>query len=117
MQTPDRNNGVSYRSIHHAIRTRCNDTYGERLRAQIHLPGGYGIGFTWHDDHDRRRILFRGLLVWTGWIEFAFVYFANRYNVAPLMDNGEIATKPEYLIMPSSVGFWAVFKKQIQKQS
>ncbi len=52
--------------------------------------------------------LFSGLFVWTGWIEFAFVYYANRFGVAPLMEAGEVVTKPEYLIMPSSVGFWAV---------
>jgi hypothetical protein len=52
--------------------------------------------------------LFAGLFIWTGWIEFAFVYYANRFGVAPLMENGEIVTKPEYLIMPSSVGFWAI---------
>ena len=53
--------------------------------------------------------LFSGLLIWTGWIEFAFVYYARRYGVSPLMVDGEIVTNPEYLIMPSSVGFWAVF--------
>ena len=52
--------------------------------------------------------LFGGLFIWTGWIEFAFVYYANRCNVAPLMENGEVVTKPEYLIMPSSIGFWAI---------
>lgn len=52
--------------------------------------------------------LFSGLLVWTGWIEFAFVYYARRYAVAPLIENGAVVTKPEYLIMPASVGFWAV---------
>ncbi len=52
--------------------------------------------------------LFGGLFIWTGWVEFAFVYYANRFGVEPLMANGEIVTKPEYLIMPSSVGFWAV---------
>ena len=52
--------------------------------------------------------LFGGLLVWTGWIEFAYVYFANRFGVQPLMENGEVVTKPEYLIMPSSIGFWAI---------
>lgn len=50
-----------------------------------------------------------GLLIWTGWIEFAFVYIANKYNVSPLIENGEIVTKPEYLIMPSSIGFLLVF--------
>ncbi len=53
--------------------------------------------------------LFSGLFVWTGWVEFAFVYFANRFKVAPLMEAGEVITKPEYLIMPSSIGFWAIF--------
>jgi hypothetical protein len=52
--------------------------------------------------------LFGGLFVWTGWIEFAYVYYAHRYGVAPLVEHGEVVTKPEYLIMPSSVGFWAV---------
>jgi len=52
--------------------------------------------------------LFAGLFIWTGWIEFAYVYYAHRFGVAPLVVNGEVVTKPEYLIMPSSVGFWAV---------
>ena len=49
--------------------------------------------------------LFGGLFIWTGWIEFAYVYYANRYGVQPLMENGEIITKPEYLLLPSSIGF------------
>ncbi len=52
--------------------------------------------------------LLSGLLIWTGWIEFAYVYFANRFGVEPLIENGEITTKPEYLIMPSSIGFLIV---------
>ncbi len=53
--------------------------------------------------------LFAGLLVWTTWIEFAFVFFANKLQVPPLMEAGKEVTKPEYLIMPSSIGFWAIF--------
>ena len=52
--------------------------------------------------------LFGGLFVWTGWIEFGYVYFANRFGVQPLIENGQVVTKPEYLIMPSSYGFWAI---------
>ncbi|MBX2931163.1 MAG: hypothetical protein KF781_04345 [Chitinophagaceae bacterium] len=48
--------------------------------------------------------LIAGILVWTGWIEFSFVWIANRLQVMPYMENGEVATKPEYLIMPSSIG-------------
>ncbi|PID94929.1 MAG: hypothetical protein CSA89_00230 [Bacteroidales bacterium] len=55
--------------------------------------------------------LFGGLLFWTGWIEFAYVYYAHRFDIKPLIDatTGEIITKPEYLIMPSSIGFWVIF--------
>lgn len=52
--------------------------------------------------------LIGSLFVWTGWVEFCYVYYANRYNVLPLMVDSEIVTKPEYLIMPSSIGLWAI---------
>jgi len=52
--------------------------------------------------------LFGGLFIWTGWIEFAYVYYATRFGVQPLIVNGVEVTRPEYLIMPSSIGFWAV---------
>lgn len=53
--------------------------------------------------------LFGGLLFWTGWIEFIYVYYAHRFGVQPLIVDGEVVTKPEYLIMPSSFGFWIMF--------
>ncbi len=45
-----------------------------------------------------------GVLVWTGWIEFSFVWIAEKLNVAPLMENNEITTRSEYLVMMSSIG-------------
>ena len=45
-----------------------------------------------------------GVNLWNGWCEFAFVYYANRYAVPALFEQGIKATKPEYLIMPSSLG-------------
>ena len=47
---------------------------------------------------------FAGTFLWTGWVEFSFVFYANHLGVPPLMDNGEVITKPEYLVMPSSLG-------------
>ena len=47
---------------------------------------------------------FGGVLLWTGWVEFSFIWIAQHLNISPLMANGEIVTKPEYLIMPSSIG-------------
>ena len=48
-----------------------------------------------------------GTFMWTGWVEFAFVWNAEFLEVPDLMDPllaGEIATKSEYLVMMSSVG-------------
>ncbi|MBL8631113.1 MAG: hypothetical protein JNM81_15880 [Rhodospirillaceae bacterium] len=48
-----------------------------------------------------------GTFLWTGWVEFAFVWNANFLSVPDLMDKavpGAIATKAEYLVMMSSVG-------------
>ena len=47
---------------------------------------------------------FGGILLWTGWVEFSFVWSAHQLGVQPLMENGVVVTKPEYLIMPSSMG-------------
>ncbi|MDX2144158.1 MAG: hypothetical protein SFV19_12445 [Rhodospirillaceae bacterium] len=48
-----------------------------------------------------------GTFLWTGWVEFAFVWSGNYLGVPDLMDPnmpGQIATKAEYLVMMSSVG-------------
>jgi len=48
-----------------------------------------------------------GTFLWTGWVEFAFVWSGDFLNVPDLMDPempGQIATKAEYLVMMSSIG-------------
>lgn len=50
--------------------------------------------------------LFGGLLFWTGWVEFLFQYYALRWGVQPEIENGEVVTKPEYLILPATFGLW-----------
>jgi len=48
---------------------------------------------------------FAAMLLWTGWVEFTFVQYSRLLEVPPLLDAaGEIATKPEYLLMEASVG-------------
>lgn len=51
---------------------------------------------------------FGGLLFWTGWVEFLFMYYANRFGTDPQLDpvTGEVITRPEYLILPATFGFW-----------
>ncbi|MEG0464135.1 MAG: hypothetical protein RSH25_10170 [Bacteroides sp.] len=53
--------------------------------------------------------LFGGLLFWTGWVEFIFMYYAHRHGVLPEIVNGEVVTKPEYLILSATFGFWTMF--------
>ena len=50
--------------------------------------------------------LIGGLLFWTGWVEFLFQYYATRWGTQPEMENGEVITRPEYLILPASFGMW-----------
>ena len=50
--------------------------------------------------------LFGGLLFWTGWVEFLFMYYARRYGVPPEIAHGVVVTKPEYLILPATFGMW-----------
>ena len=50
--------------------------------------------------------LFGGLLFWTGWVEFLFMYYARRYGVQPEIEYGKTVTQPEYLILPASFGMW-----------
>lgn len=54
--------------------------------------------------------LFGGLLFWTGWVEFLFQYYADRFGMQPYTDplTGKV-TQPEYLILPASFGFLMMF--------
>ncbi|MCB2108452.1 MAG: hypothetical protein KDE14_12170 [Rhodobacteraceae bacterium] len=45
-----------------------------------------------------------GTYIWDGWGEFSFVYYARHLGVEHLVENGEIVTRAEYLVMPSSIG-------------
>ncbi|MBI1183946.1 hypothetical protein GC194_06720 [bacterium] len=53
--------------------------------------------------------LLAGVLVWTGWIEFSYVWIAHKLQVQPLMEGDEVATKPEYLVMLSGLGLLSAF--------
>ncbi len=53
--------------------------------------------------------LIGGLLFWTGWVEFLFQYYTHRYGTQPEIVNGEVVTKPEYLVLPATFGIWMMF--------
>lgn len=88
---------------------------GRILNISAFLLGVFGLILTYIGSRSSKDIratllgFFGSLLVWTGWIEFGYIYFANKLAVSPIIENGEIATKPEYLLMMSSIGFLAIF--------
>ncbi|MBR1627207.1 MAG: hypothetical protein IJ681_08700 [Bacteroidales bacterium] len=74
--------------------------------------------------------LFGGLFIWTGWIEFGMHYYARRFGTMAMVSDGTmlpleqaeqlaqiakqtgelfVFSKPEYVIMPATFGFWILF--------
>ena len=47
---------------------------------------------------------FAGLFLWTGWVEFSFVFYAEYLEVEQILPDGTINRFPEYLLMQSSIG-------------
>lgn len=54
--------------------------------------------------------LFGGMVYWMGAIDFLFMYYAQRYGTQPQLDpvTGEVASRPEYLLLQCTFGFWAM---------
>lgn len=80
------------------------------------LMGVLGTGLVFWGIKNNRQATFAtimgflgGVLIWTGWIEFSFMWVAEKNNVANYIVNGEVATKREYLVMLSSLGLLATF--------
>ncbi len=48
--------------------------------------------------------LLAGVFMWTGFVEFSYVYYGIKLRIPPVVEGGEVVTKPEYLVMPSSIG-------------
>ena len=47
---------------------------------------------------------FAGFCLWTGWIEFSFVFYAEYLNIEQTLPDGRLNPYPEYLVMQSSIG-------------
>ncbi len=95
----------------HAVMVLIEELLGHEFQFYgAALLGLVGVGLVWigarSEDETKGTWygLFGGLALWTGWVEFSFIWTANMLGVQPLLENGEIVTKPEYLIMPSSIG-------------
>lgn len=54
--------------------------------------------------------LFGGMFYWMGAVDFLFMYYANRFGTQAQLDpvTGKIVSRPEYLLLPATFGFWAM---------
>lgn len=85
-----------------------------QFTSKYYLAGAIGIigifllfaGVRYNQHPVRATILgfIGGILVWTGWIEFSFVWIAEKLNIKHLMEKNTISTRSEYLVMMSSIG-------------
>ena len=78
--------------------------------------GAFGLGlviagvFIKGDARQSMLGLFGGMFYWMGAIDFLFMYYAERFGTQAQLDpvTGEIVSRPEYLILPATFGFWAM---------
>lgn len=78
--------------------------------------GAFGLGlviagvFIKGDARQSLLGLFGGMFYWMGAIDFLFMYYAERFGTQAHLDpvTGEIVSRPEYLILPATFGFWAM---------
>ena len=54
--------------------------------------------------------LFGGMFYWMGAVDFLFMYYAQRFGTQPQLDpvTGEVVSRPEYLLLSATFGFWAM---------
>ncbi|MCB0770870.1 MAG: hypothetical protein KDC00_10750, partial [Flavobacteriales bacterium] len=95
----------------HTLMVVLENGFGAAVFTSALIVGSIGFAMLWWGVARPMRDLYAtllgaigGVLVWTGWVEFSFVWVARKLSVAPLMVDGEVATKPEYLVMVSSLG-------------
>ncbi len=95
----------------HTLMVLMERVFGSAVFLSALVVGALGVVMLWWGVARPGRDLyatllgaFGGVLTWTGWIEFSFVWVAGKLGVQPLMQDGEILTKPEYLVMLSSLG-------------
>lgn len=98
----------------HTLMVLMQKLFGEHVLFSAFVVGALGVVCLWWGVMRSRKALsatllgaIGGVLTWTGWVEFSFVWIAKKLNVAPLIEEGVVRTKPEYLVMMSSLGLLA----------
>ena len=105
-------------ALAHALMVLTEYIFGEEHRyTAAFVMGAFSIYLLWLGVKLRREALgtwlgfFAGTLVWTSWVEFAFMFYGRTlYPVPVQIENGAVIQNPEYMMMTTSVGcLMAVF--------
>ncbi|MCO6024921.1 hypothetical protein NG821_03510 [Prevotella cerevisiae] len=103
--------------IVHLIAKFLKDNYtGEQLLGAGFLLGLVGLGmviagvFVKGDTRQTLLGLIGGIFFWTGWVDFLFMYYADRFHTQAELDplTGQILSRPEYLLLSATFGLWAM---------
>lgn len=112
--------------IAHGVMVLTEHLFGEEHRyTAAFLMGAIGIYILWIGVKLRREAIgtwlgfFAGTLLWTSWVEFAFMFYGRiLYGVPVQLEGTEIIQLPEYMMMTTSVGvmmtsfFYFFFNKE-----
>jgi len=103
-----------FQGLGHTIMIVMENMFGEEYVYQCAFVMGLGGAvLLWIGMRNKNEVaatwlgFWAGSFLWTGWVEFSFVWSGDYLGVPDLMDPtmpGEIATKAEYLVMMSSIG-------------
>ena len=84
---------------------------GTALHWGAFLLGAFGVVLAVYGNRLRSPAMqvlcgaFSAVLFWGAWVEFIFISYAQTLHVPPLMDGNVVLTKPEYLMMPTTLPF------------
>ena len=101
-----------FTAIGHSVMVLIMDIFGSAQFLAAFAQGLLGaimiyIGVRYNDDENVATWLgfFGGSWLWAGWVEFSYVYYSRHVGIEPLDLGGGHKQLPEYMLLPSSIGF------------
>ncbi len=101
-----------FTAIGHSVMVLIMDIFGSAQFLTAFMQGLLGtvmiyVGVRYNDNENVATWLgfFGGSWLWAGWVEFSYVYFSRHVGIEPMPLGGGRQQLPEYLLLPSSIGF------------
>jgi len=96
----------------HAVMRAIEEALGHDLTyiAQLFIGAG-AVVWLWYGVKSKSENFatwtgfFTGIVIWMTWVEFFYMYYGRKnFGLMPRIENGEVTTEPEYLIMAATIG-------------